>query len=90
MEAAKRPEIQQKKYKRQGHQHGLGHETQDKEQKNRQISANPGAFGIPYVTPHCEHPEKGAKYILAFCHPRNRLYMKRMQREQGSNKAALP
>ena len=49
--AAKRPEIEQQQRERQGHDHGLGHQTAAEEQFDQQIIHDSGTFGIADVGP---------------------------------------
>ena len=87
---AQGPVIQEQKDKRQGDQHGLGHESQREKTENGQVPPVPRAFDVEDVRPHGEQPEQGGQDILPFGHPGHGLHVEGMQREERRHESARP
>jgi len=90
LKTLQRPVIQQEQDERQGHQHGLRHQAQRKEQHDEQISPRPRSFDVPAVRPHREQPEEGGQDVLALGHPRHGFHVERVEGKQGGDDDALP
>ena len=88
--APQRPPIQQKKHEGQCHQHRLAHQPQREEHEHGHVPPDGRPPDIPKVGAHRQQPEQRAEHILPLRHPRHRLHVQRMHREQGRDERAPP
>ena len=68
-ETSEGPIVEKQKGARQGDDHGLGHETQDKEQNYREIAGDGGFAHIPAVSGQCQEEKSSTEKSFAFGDP---------------------
>ena len=88
--SAQGPVIEQQQHTGQGHQHGLGHQTQGHDDEYHDITYQSGFSGIAGISYHCQHPEGGGEQVFAFRNPGYGIDVDGVNRKQGRHKCRLP
>jgi len=90
MISPERPVIEQQENKGEGHDHWLGHETEDERTHCGHISHGTLARYVIVIGQKGAHPEKGAQNVFPFADPDHRFDSQWMKGKQKGDKSASP